>query len=79
MSDRANEARHGVGYTGAVLLRQLDRLLTEAEKLGDAKNDFLDALSADSHDRQRYLEATAPKQPGRAERIGRQQEKGGDQ
>ena len=52
MSDRSNEARHSVGYTGAVLLRQLNRLLTEAEKLGDAKNDFLDALSADSDDRQ---------------------------
>ena len=52
MSDTSHKARHGVGYAGAVLLRQLNRLLTEAEKLGDAKSDFLDALSADSRDRQ---------------------------
>ena len=50
MSDTSNKARHSVGYAGAVLLRQLNRLLTEAEKLGDAKSSFLEALSEDTHD-----------------------------
>lgn len=50
MTDASDKARRGVGYAGAVLLSQLNRLLMEAEKLADAKDGFLDALSEDSQD-----------------------------
>ena len=53
MNDTSDKPRRGVGYAGAVLLSQLNRLLTEAEKLADAKNGFLDALSEDSHNEAR--------------------------
>jgi len=47
MSDTSDKTQRGVAYAGAVLLSQLNRLLTEAKKLEDAKEDFLHALSDD--------------------------------